>query len=143
MTSELTASALLVSAMIQTRTYGLSVYHANIILILSWINFVPTYFIGSIIDALDDAVHPTEGRRKFRWRVGWKGFLGQIIRWMHYIAVAGFRLWIWSDVKSFGDQPQCTPDLCGYLWTQHLCDESWAQNRCPHALQFYFIYVTS
>ena len=107
-TNELTASALLLSAIIQARTYGLSLYHANIVLILSWISFVPTYFTG----ILGDAVHPTDpsdGRRKFRWGVGWKGFLARMFTWTHYIAVAGFGLWIWSDVKSFGDQPQCTP----------------------------------
>ena len=113
MTNELTASALLLSAIIQARTYGLSTYHANIVLILSWISFVPTLFIVlGIIDALNDAVRPTdptEGRGKFRSRVGWKGFLAGKLLLMHYIAVAGFGLWIWSDVKSFGNQPQCTP----------------------------------
>lgn len=112
MTNELTASALLVSAVIQARTYGLSTYHANIVLILSWISYVPTLFIGSIINALGNAVHPigpSEGRRKFMWRLCWKGVLAAKFRWMHYIAVTGFGLWIWSDVKSFGDQPQCTP----------------------------------
>ena len=109
MTNELTASALLVSAVIQARTYGLSIYHANIVLILSWINFVPTYFIGAIINALVHGTNPTEGRPKFRWRKGWKGFLARLFQWIHYIAVAGFGIWVWSDVGSFGDQPQCTP----------------------------------
>ena len=132
MTNELTASALLLSAIIQARTYGLSVYHANIVLILSWISFVPTFFIGlgnlKVGNSRNDAVRPIdpiEGRRKFRARVGWKGFLGSQLQLMHYIAVAGFGLWVWSDVKSFGNQPQCTPQtfvvIFGYniLVTNH------------------------
>jgi NO-binding membrane sensor protein with MHYT domain len=112
-TNELTASALLLSAIIQARTYGLSTYHANIVLILSWISFVPTIFIGlGIGNARSNAVRPIdpiEGRHKFWSRVGWKGFLGGQLLLMHYIAVAGFGLWVWSDVKAFGNQPQCTP----------------------------------
>ncbi|KDR73121.1 hypothetical protein GALMADRAFT_251684 [Galerina marginata CBS 339.88] len=111
MTNELTACALLVSAIIQARTYGLSTYHANIVLVLSWITFVPcmaTAYFGPVLNRkLMES--QSEADMKFRKRVAWKLHLRGLVVWVHYIAVAGLGIWVWSDVKTFGSQPDCTP----------------------------------
>jgi len=103
--NELMACALLVSALVQAWTYGLSVYHANIVLVLSWITFVPALAIADYSDL------QTEPHRDQPVRFGttWRAILREFFVWIHCLTVAGLGIWVWSDVRSFGDQRECTP----------------------------------
>ncbi|KDQ17188.1 hypothetical protein BOTBODRAFT_172261 [Botryobasidium botryosum FD-172 SS1] len=110
-----TACALLISAFIQAATFGLSVYHALIVLNLSWINNMNAVVYcllaveseGAPIGALDFL------REVFRMDIrglidsGAAAVIG--LATLHLSAMGALGLWVWSKVDEFGDQPQCTP----------------------------------
>src|SRR5262249_21631630 len=111
----LTACALLVSAFVQAATYGMSVYHAIIVLNLSWINNMGAFTCvlverlreGEKIDShtlkkkfLGWWFH-RDGSNKFRWPIA--------TATIHFSAMSAFGIWVWTKTDVFGDQPQCTP----------------------------------
>jgi hypothetical protein len=123
----LTACALLVSAFVQAATYGLSVYHAIIVLNLSWMNNASAVAY-SIVDPLGP-IHGEDqgGRRKegvscsyfrelfFRSpnKINWSLVLATI----HLCAMASLGILVWHKIESFGNQPDCTPStFLTFFW---------------------------
>ncbi|KDQ17189.1 hypothetical protein BOTBODRAFT_599907 [Botryobasidium botryosum FD-172 SS1] len=109
----ITACALLVSAFIQAATFGLSVYHALIVLNLSWINNM-----NAVVYCLFALETRAGGSPPWKWKLrnihfrelvssGIVVVIGLAI--VHLSAMAGLGIWIWGRVDEFGDQRQCTP----------------------------------
>jgi hypothetical protein len=112
----LTACALLVSTGIQAATFGVSLYHALIILQLSWINsmtFMTVYFVARASQSVNAqrSTLPSEG-------LSWipKMNLSKLLRSpealvssAHFIVVGGIGIWVWRKVQTFGNQTECNP----------------------------------
>jgi len=117
----LTAFALLISAFIQICSIGLSVYHALIILNLSWINDFGA-LVWSLVDCtyqpVDegqeyDPVHAIPQTRSFGRRIiTYVGShkLPTTLLVIHVSTMASLGIWVWSKVAVFGNKPECTPD---------------------------------
>jgi len=111
----LTACALLVSAFVQAATFGLSVYHAIIVLNLSWINNMGAF--GCVIvekqRQVEEKEHMTKKERLLAWWFHSDG--SHRFRWpiataaIHLTAMSAFGIWVWAKIDDFGNQPQCTP----------------------------------
>jgi len=110
----LTAFALLLSAFVQTATSGLSVYHAMIILNLSWINSTTfiTYSLiyiayrrstiqGGILGILPKLMSLFRSRQ---------AVMVVVLASAHLCFMAGFGIWVWSDIDDYGghDSRECT-----------------------------------
>ncbi|KAJ7189158.1 hypothetical protein C8R46DRAFT_1056723 [Mycena filopes] len=110
----LTACALLISTGIQAATFGLSLYHALIILQLSWINsmtFMTVHFVARAAQSVEAQRSTAPGER---WLA--KMNLPKLLRSrealvasVHFIAVGGVGIWIWNKIYAFGNQPECNP----------------------------------
>lgn len=121
----LTACALLISAFIQATTYGLSVYHAVIVLNLSWINcasaaVLPIYVLQNHVMDTRMSFHaklnmlsPIEMSSRFLYHeVGAKIkpiLVVCVLASAHLCVMAGLGIWVWKGTDTFGDQPGCTP----------------------------------
>ena len=118
----MTGCAIIISAIVQAKTIGLSAYHAMIVLNLSWMN--NSYFSISGIFAFSAdwnerrkrllgakrswraLMRPRETKRKGSGVVTCLGFA-------HLSLMAGFGIWLWQDIDTFGDSSDCTP----YIFT--------------------------
>ncbi|KAF5344562.1 hypothetical protein D9756_011455 [Leucocoprinus leucothites] len=92
----LTTCALFLSAFIQSRSYGLSAYHAIILLNLGWVNFASSLLQTGIVDP-DNTSLPDSF--SFFWMHASMGLF------------AGFGLWFWATVDTFGSTIQCKTGL--------------------------------
>ena len=108
----LTACALLISAFVQAATFGLTVYHALIVLNLSWINNAGVV-AWSYIDFLDDEDGKENRKIWARLPIPFSNGLPSTLACAHLSAMAGLGIWVWAKVATFGDQPECTPET----WT--------------------------
>jgi hypothetical protein len=114
-----TACALLVSTGIQAATFGISLYHALIILQLSWINsmtFMTVYFVHRASQAVNTQ-QPTplfESYQSFRGRMKNTGnYLRSreaLMSSVHFVVVGGIGTWVWKGIQTFGSQPECNPN---------------------------------
>ncbi|KAJ7863706.1 hypothetical protein B0H13DRAFT_2282007 [Mycena leptocephala] len=98
----LTACALLVSAGIQAATFGLGLYHALIILQLSWINSM-TFMTVHFVARAAQSIKPSERHRPPRDSQA-------LVSSMHFIVVGGIGIWVWRHIQTFGDQAECNQD---------------------------------
>ncbi|KAJ7892997.1 hypothetical protein B0H13DRAFT_2339833 [Mycena leptocephala] len=118
----LTACALLLSTGIQAATSGISLYHALIILQLSWINsmtFVTVNFVAhraENINTLRNAL-PLRGGQSNRNKASEKEkdvteqlLLAICVASLHFIAVGVFGIYVWNKIQTFGNQPECNKD---------------------------------
>ncbi|KAF5344564.1 hypothetical protein D9756_011457 [Leucocoprinus leucothites] len=126
----LTTGALFLSAFIQSRNYGLSAYHAIIVLNLGWVNYASNLLYSNIAimhrllnTSVSDLQDPYNSLRL--------GFVGAVSDpysnsggdfsrfnffsslWMHASMglYAGFGLWFWATVDTFGSTIQCKTGL--------------------------------
>ncbi|TDL20549.1 hypothetical protein BD410DRAFT_366818 [Rickenella mellea] len=110
----LTATALLVSTAIEAHTGGISLYHALIILELSWINsmtFLTVHFVLRAAKSIE-AQRDTPAGMLWQTRIRFSEFLTSeeaVVASIHFTVVGAIGLWIWSHVASFGSQPDCNP----------------------------------
>lgn len=104
----LTACALLLSAFVQAATFGMSVYHALIVLNLSWINSA-----SSITSLLLEVATTFEKRRgNFQGApVAGRPAVTGVLVVIHLCAMATLGNWVWFKVGVFGDQLECTPKI--------------------------------
>jgi len=122
----LTACALLLSAFIQIKTYGLSVYHTIIVLNLSWINNANAVACIILVKTEMDRKRARDQLRGLapklpdeETRLGWLGLRSEtgrphwpaILAVAHLCVMASLGIWLWSNVRVFGpwDQLDCTP----------------------------------
>jgi hypothetical protein len=96
----LTGGALLVSAVIQANTFGLSLYHALIILNLSWLTNITT--VTSLLINTMIKTDPKPYNKREVWTS--TEFLAYVV---HFCATGAFGLWVFSDVKDFGIGQEC------------------------------------
>jgi hypothetical protein len=110
----LTATALLVSTAIQAHTSGISLYHALIILELSWINsmtFLTVHFVLRAAKSIE-AQRDTSAGMMWQTRIRFSEFLTSkeaVVASIHFTVVGAIGIWIWSHVATFGSQPDCNP----------------------------------
>jgi hypothetical protein len=109
----ITAFAILLSAIVQALTLGLTNYHATIILNLSWINNTNTFiyfilFFYNRVGLRTDRVEEDTNRR-----VAWicmKDALRNpvlLIGSFHLSLMAAVGIWLWSNPSHFGLSPPC------------------------------------
>lgn len=110
----MTACSLLVSSFIQAATAGISAYHTQIVLNLSWINST-SLLHASISDMqMEDYVQKVANELKKRssrssrsshssgsW---WKAFF---LSSLHFSAMSALGLWLWIKAGKFGSHPDC------------------------------------
>ena len=99
----LTGCALLVLAFIQAATRGFSVYHAFIVLNLSWINSSSAVVYAAIV-ALEffwDRLRETREKLDH--------FPVILLSVLHLSGMGAFGIWVWGNINTFGSQPECTP----------------------------------
>ncbi|KAJ7665220.1 hypothetical protein DFH06DRAFT_1295471 [Mycena polygramma] len=107
-----TACALLVSTGIQAATFGISLYHALIILQLSWINSM-TFMTVHFVSRAQHAIYAERNYPGFFVKVNvWKLLRSReaLVSSLHFIVVGGIGLWVWNKITTFGDQPECNED---------------------------------
>ncbi|KAF5350092.1 hypothetical protein D9756_009039 [Leucocoprinus leucothites] len=100
----LTGFALLLSAIIQAKTYGMSTYHAIIILNIGWVNLTGTILHLVLLVkrmAGDD----------FRWSEIKSCVLVIWFSLVQMILLNAFGIWFWATVDTFGSKVQCAPRL--------------------------------
>jgi hypothetical protein len=115
----LTACALLVSTGIQAATFGISLYHALIILQLSWINsmtFMTVYvvhqtsqvLIGRQSTPLFEPFQLVQDRKTDLLNLlrSWEALMASV----HFVVVGGIGIWVWKGIQTFGSQPKCNHD---------------------------------
>jgi hypothetical protein len=101
----ITAFALTLSAIIQAHTSGLSVYHALIVLNLSWMLMTSALIVSifAILHTIKSGINtlmPSLLRKRTQTIV---------FPTLHLLVVGCFGIWVWAEIDVFGDQPQCTP----------------------------------
>jgi hypothetical protein len=101
----ITGCAMIISGFIQAKTIGLSVYHAMIVLNLSWMNTTFSVISAAFACLTDWLDRGLENKRKGP-RIGYLGII-------HLSLTGSFGVWVWREVDKFGDSPECTP----YLFT--------------------------
>ena len=103
MTLFFTGCALLLSTVIEARSHGLSVYHAVIVLNLSWLNCYCGLiaFLGSGFQSARIADNPTF--KEVRPII-----LLTSLTVIQYAGAGGIGIWLWRDVLQFNNQPECT-----------------------------------
>jgi len=107
--SLLTGLALLLSAIIQARTIGLTIYHALLILNINWITIILTIVPYSVTLALTVSDKTTANARE---RLDYM-FLAHIV---HFTSTAVFGLWVFFHLETFDITPMnCTPSTVFYL----------------------------
>ena len=123
----MTGCAIIISAFIQAKTIGLSVYHAMIVLNLSWMNnsyLTICWIFTSAVDQTEEQLPAERTREQEEEMIS--GSLSQretkkkkILRLpislglAHLSIMASFGIWVWQDIDTFGDSPECTP----YIFT--------------------------
>ncbi|KAF9509364.1 hypothetical protein BS47DRAFT_1349376 [Hydnum rufescens UP504] len=107
--SLLTGLAILVSAIVQARTVGLTVYHALVILNMSWITIVIAIVPYSVSLAL---ILPHINMASAKEQLD-RMFLVHVA---HFSLTAIFGLWVFYDLKSFDTTPRnCTSSMVFYF----------------------------
>ena len=120
----MTGCAIIISAIVQAKTIGLSAYHAMIVLNLSWMN--KSYFSISGIFAFS-ADWNERRKRLLGTKPSWRALMrpretslkskgsGVVtcLGFAHLSLMAGFGIWLWQDINTFGDSSECTP----YIFT--------------------------
>jgi hypothetical protein len=117
-----TACALLISTGIQAATFGVSLYHALIILQLSWINsmtFMTIFFVRQASHSLNIDIQETLATlpsEQLQMTFLQKQYLAgprlvmsreALIGSVHFIVVGGIGIWVWNGIQTFGSQPEC------------------------------------
>jgi hypothetical protein len=106
----LTACALLISTFVQAATFGLTVYHAVIVLNLSWINNA-----GAIAwSYIDFFTEDSEEHGHWLWErlpLPFSKGLPSTLACAHLSAMAGLGIWVWVRMTAFDDQSLCTPEI--------------------------------
>ncbi|KZT59661.1 hypothetical protein CALCODRAFT_515942 [Calocera cornea HHB12733] len=100
---QVTGAALLISAIIQVKLYGLDLYHALIVINLSWINNI-TAFGLAITDMVLENPADFFSRRN-------KAILPYVMCSLHLTATAAFGLWVFSNINNFGGNTECNSDI--------------------------------
>ena len=106
----LTGTALLVAAFIQATTLGLSVYHATIVLNLSWLNNITASAVLSFRWLLD--THQLRGTTNWQ-RIRSKEFAAYNL---HLSATGALGIWLFSDVIGFDLKKQCSDSTVQYVF---------------------------
>ena len=106
----LTGTALLIAAFIQATTLGLSVYHATIVLNLSWLNNVTASAVLSFRWLLD--AHRLQGTTDWQ-RIKSKEFAAYNL---HLSATGALGIWLFSDVIGFDLSKQCSDSTVQYVF---------------------------
>ena len=115
----ITGCALILCAIIQAAKDGLSVYHALIVLNLSWIISLSAFLhiviaLLSSFLALADAKNGVLEVAEVDDEPEASSTHGAYVVWMsifHLSAMGAFGIWFWVTIDSFGDQPECTPAM--------------------------------
>jgi hypothetical protein len=106
----LTGTALLIAAFIQANTFGLSVYHAAIVLYLSWINNITACAILLFRWFLDSI----RLRGTSHWqRIASKEFAAYSL---HLSATGALGIWLFSDTLGFDTTKQCSDSTVIYIF---------------------------
>jgi hypothetical protein len=109
----LTGTALLIAAFIQANTFGLSVYHATIVLYLSWINNITACAI-LLFHWLLDSIRI---RDTSNWqRIASKEFAAYSL---HLSATGALGIWLFSDPLGFDTAKQCSDSTVIYIFGQY------------------------
>jgi hypothetical protein len=103
-----TSCALLVSTFIQAPR--LNVYHALIVLNLSWINNAGAIAWSFNYFASRSAAegHGVVAYIKKHWRTPYS-IRSSVFASIQLCGMAGLGIWVWAKLDTFGDQPECTP----------------------------------
>jgi hypothetical protein len=120
--------SLVISAIILSLTSGVTVYHAFIVLNMSWINnitaIVPCFLITDAQGA-SDVVDASA--------LGVKAFIDAVLSFsrnnllylLHMSAMASLGIWLFARIDSFGSSTTCTPTTIYYLAGHYvLADQS-------------------
>ena len=104
----LTGCALAFSALIQAATFGLSTYHALIVLNLGWL-----VNSSALIVCIFPIIHWRSQKSIQHWMVRlWPSKVKQIPAYLlvviHPCATAALGIWVWAKIRVFGNSPQCT-----------------------------------
>ncbi|KZO96199.1 hypothetical protein CALVIDRAFT_537393 [Calocera viscosa TUFC12733] len=99
-------AALLVSAIIQVKLYGMDLYHALIVINLSWINNMTALGL-----ALTDMFLANPVDFFFGWKTELWQFVPYIMCSLHLTATGAFGLWVFSNIDDFGGNPGCNSDI--------------------------------
>ena len=101
----MTGCALLLSCIIEVKTTNrdLSVYHAIIVLNLSWLNC----YCGllSVLGSWYQSSHYDEASR---WQRLKSTSTVAVLMIAHTVFAAGIGIWLWHDILGFSSQPECT-----------------------------------
>ncbi|KAJ7255357.1 hypothetical protein C8J57DRAFT_1518287 [Mycena rebaudengoi] len=117
----ITAFAILISAMVEVRTIGLSSFHANIILGLSWMNNTNTfiYFLLYVQHKSQEGRNQNSWKRKLSGSDESDTALSQspmesmftkivlVLGSIHLSLMAALGIWLWSAPGSFGNPTPC------------------------------------
>ncbi|KZO96200.1 hypothetical protein CALVIDRAFT_527629 [Calocera viscosa TUFC12733] len=99
-------AALLVSAIIQVKLYGMDLYHALIVINLSWINNMTALGL-----ALTDMFLANPVDFFFGWKKHPKQLIPYVMCSLHLTATGAFGLWVFSNIDDFGGNPGCNSDI--------------------------------
>ena len=110
-----TGCALILCAVVQAAKGGLGVYHALIVLNLSWIISLSAFLhivIGLLnsflaLADLENGVPGIAEDDEFEASSTHAYVVPMSV--FHLSAMGAFGIWFWATIDSFGDQPECTP----------------------------------
>ena len=105
----ITAFSLALAAIIESKTSGLSVYHALVTLNLGWM-LIASSLVAGTFTSLPVIIgnRPWAEIRKL-YRPTSRGLPLAVFPTTHLLVVASFGIWVWSNIRIFGGQPECTP----------------------------------
>jgi len=109
-----TGFALLVNAFIQAKTTKFSVYHALIVLNLSWINALSAV-LYPIINAVGMVMSLAHSLPPLSY-----SFTVFLLSIPYLTAMGAFGIFMWSTIDTFGDQSQCTPGIFFTIFSQNI-----------------------
>ena len=116
----MTGCAIIISAIIQAKTIGLSAYHAMIVLNLSWMNnsYLTISWVFRVGESdLEEIIASSLSRRKPKKKIS-RFPIG--LGLAHLSLMAGFGIWLWQNIDTFGDRPQCTPYIFTVIFGQNV-----------------------
>lgn len=96
--NQVTGVVLLVAAVIQAKVYNLSLYHALIVINLSWLSHLTALGLTLTSNLMTS---PTDFI--FGWKRGPSQFTPYLICSLHLTATAAFSIWVFSNLDTFGD----------------------------------------